>query len=78
MSDEGATQADWGGQVAAEELSEVGQARQLAMPDWANLETPPVPEVGEARANLDRWRPAWRRFRCGGPRGRAATCCCAM
>ena len=43
--DEGAPQADWEAQVEAEEDTRVVRDRQVVVPDWADLETPPVPEV---------------------------------
>ena len=49
--DESATQTDWDSQVAAEELSGEGQARQPNVPDWAIMETPPVAEVSPLRAS---------------------------
>jgi len=50
-SHEGVAQADWAGQVTAEELSGDAQVRRPVVPEWANLETPPVSEVSPLRAS---------------------------
>ena len=43
VSCEGVVQADWDGQVKAAEASREFQGRRLVVPDWANMETAPVP-----------------------------------
>jgi len=45
VSDEGVIQADTDDLVVAEEDSGTFQERRLVVPDWTDLETPPVPEV---------------------------------
>ena len=48
---EGVAQADWGDQVAAGEQSGELQGQRPIVPEWANMETPPVPEVPPLRAS---------------------------
>jgi len=51
VSGEGAAQADWGGQVAAAEQSREFQGQRPVVPEWADMETPPIPEASPLHAS---------------------------